>query len=136
MAPTDRPGGQELWIRIERGPRPHVADAPPAAHFFSGLAIIVPMAVFQFGNGLVMPNTVAGAIAPFPRAAGAVSALAGFVQTGTGALSGVVRGRLHDGSARPMALLIGVSTVAAALMFKLMVPHHGRHEGTRWKSRV
>jgi DHA1 family bicyclomycin/chloramphenicol resistance-like MFS transporter len=111
-----------------------------AALLFGGarhpLAVIVPMAVFQFGNGLVMPNTVAGAIAPFPRAAGAASALAGFIQTGTGALSGVVLGRLHDGSAKPMALLIGVSAVAAALTFRLMVPRHGRHKSTRWESRV
>jgi DHA1 family bicyclomycin/chloramphenicol resistance-like MFS transporter len=84
-------------------------------------AVIVPMALFQFGNGMVMPNAVAGAIAPFPRAAGAASALAGFAQMTTGALSGLVLGRLHDGSAMPMTLLVAVSAVSAALCFALLV---------------
>jgi len=82
-------------------------------------AVIVPMALFQFGNGMVMPNTVAGAMAPFPLAAGSASALAGFAQMATGALSGLVLGRLHDGSARPMTLLVAASAVSAALFFAL-----------------
>jgi DHA1 family bicyclomycin/chloramphenicol resistance-like MFS transporter len=82
-------------------------------------AVIVPMALFQFGNGMVMPNTVAGAMAPFPQAAGSASALAGFAQMATGALSGLVLGRLHDGSARPMTLLVAASAVSAALFFAL-----------------
>jgi MFS transporter, DHA1 family, multidrug resistance protein len=56
------------------------------------------MALFQFGNGMVTPNTVVGAMAPFPQSAGSASALAGFVQMATGALSGLVLGRLHDTS--------------------------------------
>ena len=85
-------------------------------------AIVAPMALFHIGNGIVMPNTIAGAIAPFPRAAGAASALAGFVQMATGVLSGLVLGRLHDGSATPMTLLVAVSAVSAALFFALLVP--------------
>ena len=84
-------------------------------------AVLVPMALFQFGNGIVMPNTVAGAMAPFPQAAGSASALAGFVQMATGALSGLVLGRLHDGSARPMTVLVVVSAVSAALFFALPI---------------
>ena len=90
-------------------------------------AVLVPMALFQFGNGIVMPNTVAGAMAPFPQAAGSASALAGFVQMATGALSGLVLGRLHDGSARPMTVLVVVSAVSAALFFALPIRRrHGR----------
>jgi DHA1 family bicyclomycin/chloramphenicol resistance-like MFS transporter len=84
------------------------------------LAVAAPMAVFQFGNGLVMPNTVAGAVAPFPRKAGAASALAGFVQMVAGAASGVVLGRLHDGTGRPMAMLVAASALAAALAFRVV----------------
>lgn len=84
-------------------------------------AVVAPMAVFQFGNGMVMPNTVAGAVAPFPRAAGAAAALAGFVQMVAGALSGMALGRLHDGSARPMTVLVVGSAVSAALAFRLLV---------------
>jgi DHA1 family bicyclomycin/chloramphenicol resistance-like MFS transporter len=84
-------------------------------------AVIVPMAAFQFGNGLVMPNTLVGAIAPFRRMAGSASALAGFVQMVAGASSGVVLGRLHDGSARPMGLLVLGAALAAVAAFRLLV---------------
>jgi len=97
--------------------------------FRHAAAVIVPMALFQFGNGMVMPNAVVGAMAPFPQAAGSASALAGFVQMATGALSGLVLGRLHDGSARPMTLLVAVSALSAALFFSLTtvpVRHRGR----------
>jgi DHA1 family bicyclomycin/chloramphenicol resistance-like MFS transporter len=88
-------------------------------------AVIVPMALFQFGNGMVMPNTVVGAIASFPHAAGAASALAGFAQMTAGVLSGLVLGRLHDGSATPMTVLVAVSAVCAALCFVLLVWRRG-----------
>jgi DHA1 family bicyclomycin/chloramphenicol resistance-like MFS transporter len=37
------------------------------------LLIVGPMLIFMIGVGLVLPNSIAGAIAPFPRAAGAAS---------------------------------------------------------------
>jgi DHA1 family bicyclomycin/chloramphenicol resistance-like MFS transporter len=101
------------------------------AGFRHAAAVIVPMALFQFGNGMVMPNTVVGAMAPFPQAAGSASALAGFVQMATGALSGLVLGRLHDGSARPMTLLVAVSAVSAALFFALPVRRRWRSPRSR-----
>lgn len=64
---------------------------------------------------------MAGAVAPFPRAAGAAAALAGFVQMVAGALSGMALGRLHDGSARPMTILVVGSAVSATLAFRLLV---------------
>lgn len=85
--------------------------------------VVVPMVVFQLGNGMVMPNTFAGAIAPFPRAAGAASALAGFSQMIAGAVSGVILGRLHDGSARPLAgLLLGGAVLASAAFWLVAWP--------------
>lgn len=89
------------------------------------VAVIVGgMALYQLGNGMVMPNTMAGAIAPFPRAAGAASALAGFLQMLAGASAGLAVGRLHDGTARPMALVIAGAAVTAALAF-LLLPRAG-----------
>jgi DHA1 family bicyclomycin/chloramphenicol resistance-like MFS transporter len=84
------------------------------------IAVIAPMMVFQLGNGLVMPNTVVGAVAPFPRAAGAASALAGFVQMVAGALSGLAIGRLHDGTGWPMAMLVASSALASTAVFWLV----------------
>lgn len=87
------------------------------------VAVVVGgMALYQLGNGMVMPNTMAGAIAPFPRMAGAASALAGFAQMLAGAAAGMAVGRLHDGTARPMALTIALAAVAAATAFTLLRP--------------
>jgi DHA1 family bicyclomycin/chloramphenicol resistance-like MFS transporter len=101
-------GGLTMAVLLAAGVR-HVA------------AVVGPMALFMLGNGMVMPNTIAGAIVPFPKSAGAASALAGFVQMVTGSLTGVALGRLYDGSARPMALAIAGSSVAAAVTFRLLV---------------
>jgi DHA1 family bicyclomycin/chloramphenicol resistance-like MFS transporter len=87
------------------------------------VAVVVGgMALYQLGNGMVMPNTRAGAIAPVPRMAGAASALAGFAQMLAGAAAGMAVGRLHDGTARPMALTIALAAVAAATAFTLLRP--------------
>ncbi|MBI1737184.1 MAG: multidrug effflux MFS transporter [Candidatus Rokubacteria bacterium] len=99
------------------------------AGFAHPAAIVGPMALFQFGNGLVMPNVIAGAVAPFPRHAGAASALAGFLQMVSGALSGMLLGAVHDGSARPMGFLVAAAAVAATLAFRLVVwPRRARRE--------
>jgi DHA1 family bicyclomycin/chloramphenicol resistance-like MFS transporter len=87
------------------------------------VAVVVGgMALYQLGNGMVMPNTMAGAIAPFPGTAGAASALAGFLQMLAGATAGMAVGRLHDGTTRPMALLIAGAAVGAAAAFALLRP--------------
>lgn len=87
--------------------------------------VVAGMALYQLGNGIVMPNTMVGAIGPFPRTAGAASALAGFLQMLAGAAAGMTVGRLHDGTARPMALVIAGAAVAAAVGFALLRPRAG-----------
>jgi DHA1 family bicyclomycin/chloramphenicol resistance-like MFS transporter len=74
---------------------------------FAGLrgwwVIVVPQFVFMIGTGLIMPNAIAGALAPFPEKAGAASALFGFLQQMTGAGMIALIGLAADGSERPMA---------------------------------
>ena len=80
-----------------------------AGYFLSGpsVATLVPPMILQFiGAGLVMPNSVAGAIAPFPDRAGSASAMLGFVQMVAAAASGALVGLLHDGTALPMIAVI------------------------------
>ena len=69
-------------------------------------AVVAPMFVYMVGMGIVMPNCMAGAIAPFPAMAGTASALLGFVQMGLAALVGVLVGQFHDGTQVPMATAI------------------------------
>ncbi|HWL05104.1 MAG TPA: multidrug effflux MFS transporter [Xanthobacteraceae bacterium] len=48
--------------------------------------------VYLAGQGLVMPQTMAASLMAFPRAAGAASSLAGFIQQGCGGISAAVVG--------------------------------------------
>ncbi len=71
-------------------------------------AIILPHMIYMAGVGIVLPQAIAGALAPFPTMAGTASALLGFVQMGLAALIGILVGEFHDGSPLSMALSIAL----------------------------
>ncbi|MBS0332225.1 MAG: multidrug effflux MFS transporter, partial [Proteobacteria bacterium] len=56
--------------------------------------------------GFMQGNTMAGALNVDPRRAGAISALMGAVSFGMGALASAAAGWLHDGTPRPMAVVM------------------------------
>jgi len=85
------------------------------------LLIVGPMLVFMIGVGLVLPNSIAGAIGPFPRAAGAASALLGFTQMTGAAAIGIAVAALYDGSAVPMTATIALAALGVLLAFLLLV---------------
>ncbi len=72
------------------------------------IALLVPLFGYVASLGFTQPNAVAGALSGAPERAGSASALVGSVQFGLAALAGVIVGRLHDGTAVPMAAVIGV----------------------------
>jgi DHA1 family bicyclomycin/chloramphenicol resistance-like MFS transporter len=89
--------------------------------FAGALLIVGPMLVFMIGVGLVLPNSIAGAIGPFPRAAGAASALLGFTQMTAAAAIGIAVAALYDGSSVPMTATIAAVAVGVLLAFMLLV---------------
>ena len=74
-------------------------------------SVILPMFAYTTAVGIVMPNSMAGAIGPFPHMAGAASALAGFTQMGMAAGMGALVGLVHDGTALPTMAVIALSGV-------------------------
>lgn len=84
-------------------------------------AIILPVAVFFAGAGMILPNAMAGAVGPYPTMAGLASALLGFLQMGLAAIIGGVVGHLHDGTQRPMMAAIAAVALAAALAHRWLV---------------
>jgi DHA1 family bicyclomycin/chloramphenicol resistance-like MFS transporter len=77
-----------------------------------GLAgVLVPMMAYMFGQGLVMPNATAAAMAPHGQSAGIVSSLMGALQTAGGALGGYLVGAFYDHT--PLSLAVTVATFAA-----------------------
>lgn len=65
--------------------------------------LVVPMAVYLAGMGMVLPQSIVGAMAPFPDRAGAASSLFGFVQQTVSAVFGALIGVLLGQSAWPLA---------------------------------
>jgi DHA1 family bicyclomycin/chloramphenicol resistance-like MFS transporter len=84
-------------------------------------AIVLPQMIYMIGVGIVMPQSMAGALAPFPHMAGTASALLGFIQMSVAAGIGVLVGHYHDGSPRSMALsiaLMGIFTLVSFLRLR------------------
>jgi DHA1 family bicyclomycin/chloramphenicol resistance-like MFS transporter len=95
-----------------------VATMPEA-----GPAIIfLPQFVISFGNGLLLPNAIAGAVSIRPQAAGTAAGLTGFTQMATGAASTQVVSVLlaASSSAMPMAWMLVGLVVATAVSFAVL----------------
>jgi len=95
------------------------AAAAVAFGLSSALSLVLPVAVYLAGLGMVLPQSVAGAMSPFPERAGAASSLFGFVQQSAAAVCGSIVGWLLGHSAWPLAggvALMGCATLALWLL--------------------
>jgi MFS transporter, DHA1 family, multidrug resistance protein len=80
----------------------------------SFLSLVLPVAVYLAGLGMVLPQGIAGAMTPFPERAGAASSLFGFVQQSAAALCGAAVGWFLGQSAWPLA--VGVAAMGCATL--------------------
>ncbi|GGX99063.1 Bcr/CflA family drug resistance efflux transporter [Litchfieldella qijiaojingensis] len=87
------------------------------AAVYAPWAVIGPQVLFLFGFGILMPQSMAGALAPNPQCAGSASSLFGFLQMTTAALVGAVVGQLHDGTSRTMAIAISLAGILALISY-------------------
>lgn len=85
-------------------------------------AILTSMFVFLAGAGLTLPNTMAGAVGPFPAMAGLASALLGFVQMTLASAVGIVVGHFDGGGGLVMMGTVAAASVAAAACRPLTAP--------------
>jgi len=83
----------------------------------SFLSLVLPVAVYLAGLGMVLPQGIAGALTPFPERAGAASSLFGFVQQSIAALCGAVVGSLLGRSAWPLAVAVAAMGCATLLLW-------------------
>jgi MFS transporter, DHA1 family, multidrug resistance protein len=82
--------------------------------------IFLPQIMIGFGNGLLLPTSVAGAVSIRPQVAGTASGMTGFIQMAIGAAAAQLGGHIvaHASNALPMMLLMlafGVATATAYL---------------------
>jgi DHA1 family bicyclomycin/chloramphenicol resistance-like MFS transporter len=97
-------GGVLLPLGIAFGPG-HIAE------------FIVPIAVYMVGIGIVIPQSLAAGLTPFPERAGAASSLLGFLHMGAAAIVLWSTGALFGDNALANAFVLGTSGVSAALVF-------------------
>jgi len=91
------------------------------SHMFGLWGLVVPMVFYCAANGLIVANCITGALAGFPERAGAVSALVGAVQYGSGIVGSALVGIFADGTPRPMVAIIAIAgflTLLSALSLK------------------
>lgn len=80
-------------------------------------AIVLPEAVFMLGAGIIMPQALAGGLAPYPHMAGTSSSLIGFIQMLLAAIAGILVGQFHDGTPLVMSLAVGIAGAAALISY-------------------
>ncbi len=82
--------------------------------------VFLPQIIIGFGNGLLLPTSIAGAVSIRPQVAGTASGMTGFIQMAIGAGAAQLAGHAIAGAsdAMPMLLLMlffGFATAAAFL---------------------
>jgi DHA1 family bicyclomycin/chloramphenicol resistance-like MFS transporter len=100
-----------------------VIAASAAGSGWGGLwGLVAPLFVFASTTGLIVANSITGAMALFPERAGAVSALTGALQYGSGIVGSGLVGILADGTPWPMGWVIGAAGIGCLLSTVLLVP--------------
>lgn len=92
----------------------------------SPTAVLAAYGMFAFAHGHHQPCGQAGAVAPFPRSAGAASALAGLLLALVAFGIGRWLGATLDGSVRPFALGLGFWSMLTCLVAWTLVPRSAR----------
>jgi len=82
---------------------------------------VLPLLFVVLGSyGLMQGNTMAGALSIDPRRAGSISALLGSCAFAIGAAGSGLAGLLHDGTPRPMALVILGAMIGSAVALRAL----------------
>ena len=89
-------------------------------------AIELPFFLFMLGHGIHNPCGQSGAVGPFPQAAGAASALNGFIAMVSAFATGQLLGTHMDGTSRPLIFGILFWSVLITLSAWTLVQRYGR----------
>jgi len=98
------------------------------AGLHNGWTIMGPFYLFMLAHGVHQPCSQSGAVGPFPYAAGAASALNGFLMAVVSFGVGGWLGSAMDGTARPLMYGVWFWSVMIALAAWTLVQKHGKSE--------
>lgn len=89
------------------------------------IGLVASLLLYTSMSGLIVANSVAGALAAFPHKAGAASALVGAMHYGMGVLGAALIGWFADGTPWTMGWIIGLGGIGTFVSAMLLVrsPH-------------
>jgi DHA1 family bicyclomycin/chloramphenicol resistance-like MFS transporter len=96
--------------------------------FLSIYSLFGPLMLMAFGMAILFPSTLAGSVSVFPRVAGAASALYGFIQMLTAAVTITIVGLLSDGTHMPMVWVVSVTMIGAFVVAMLGGPGRSKKQ--------
>lgn len=85
--------------------------------YLNAYVIIAPITLFMLGSSLVSPNASAQALTPFPKIAGMVGALFGFIQILGGAISSSLMALAPNNNQLPLAVAFLLATLLSMVIF-------------------
>jgi DHA1 family bicyclomycin/chloramphenicol resistance-like MFS transporter len=92
---------------------------------FAGLwGVLIPLFFVLASLGFSQPNATAAAMSVDRERAGSTAAVLGAVFFGIGSIAGTTTSLMHDGSAKPMAIVILISMVLAVVSQKTIRQRH------------
>ncbi len=94
---------------------------PSLFHYLSIYSIILPMAIFMIGVGIIYPNTNMGALTPFKTNAGFAGALQGGLQMLTGGVIATHMSTLSVKTALPLGCFLFALPAFGAILFYLLI---------------
>lgn len=81
------------------------------------LNVMLPIAVFSFGVAFIMPAMLANSLMPYPKIAGAASALTAFLQMAAGLISSGLASLFSDPSTGLMVVIPTMATITTVCWF-------------------
>lgn len=84
------------------------------------LGLAIPLFVFVSWSGLIVANSIGGAMQSFPERAGAASALVGALHYGSGILGSAAVSWLADGTPRSLVIVVAISGLGTVACLALI----------------
>ena len=96
----------------------------------SAFVLVLAVAVYIAGLGMILAQSIAGSLSPFPERAGAASSLFGFVQQSVAAGAGVLIAWLMGDSTWPVAIM--VATMGGVTFALWLATRSIRHKAVKF----
>ena len=84
-------------------------------------SLLAPMFVYLCGHGMLQPCCQTGAVGPFPKNAGAASAMLGFTMNVSAAIAGLLLAKVFNGTSVPMSAGIAVAGMSTLVCAHLLI---------------